>query len=192
MTEPTMTPAESETVAPLEQTIDGMLPAPSGVLDSTVEAGLEIKVRSQWSYARRRFLRHRLAMAGLIGLVIICGAGVFANFIAPYSYSDIDLNNILHGPTTTAHHYFGTDEIGRDYFSRVIWGIRTSEEVGVFVAVVSSIIGLLVGAAAGYYGGWVDNLLRRLTDPVLTPPAPASPLRRARLRGEGGPGAAAA
>src|SRR3954469_8050892 len=75
--------------------------------DVTVEAGLEIKARSQWSYARRRFIRHRLAMAGLLGLVIIFGAGVFANFIAPYSYSDIDLNNILHGPTTTAHHYFG-------------------------------------------------------------------------------------
>ena len=91
MTEPTTTPAESETVAPLEQTIDGMLPAPAGVLDSTVEAGLEIKARSQWSYARRRFIRHRLAMAGLIGLVIIFGAGVFANFIAPYSYSEIKI-----------------------------------------------------------------------------------------------------
>ncbi len=185
MTEPTTTPAESETVAPLEQTIDGMLPAPAGVLDSTVEAGLEIKARSQWSYARRRFIRHRLAMAGLIGLVIIFGAGVFANFIAPYSYSEIDLNNILHGPTTTAHHYFGTDEIGRDYFSRVIWGIRTSEEVGVFVAIVSSLIGLVIGAISGYYGGWIDNMLMRLTDLVLTLPALAILLTAAALLGQG-------
>jgi len=185
MTEPTTTPAESETVAPLEQTIDGMLPAPAGVLDSTVEAGLEIKARSQWSYARRRFIRHRLAMAGLIGLVIIFGAGVFANFIAPYSYSEIDLNNILQGPTTTAHHYFGTDEIGRDYFSRVIWGIRTSEEVGVFVAIVSSLIGLVIGAISGYYGGWIDNMLMRLTDLVLTLPALAILLTAAALLGQG-------
>src|SRR5205814_3173180 len=103
----------------------------------------------------------------------------------PYSYSDLDLNNILLGPTTTGEHYFGTDEIGRDYFSRVIWGVRTSEEVGVFVAVVSSLIGLVVGAIAGYYGGWIDNLLMRLTDLVLTLPALAILLTAAALLGQG-------
>ena len=186
MTEPTTKAVDpAQQVAPVEQAIDGMLPAPAGLFDSTIEAGLEIKARSQWSYARRRFLRHRLAMLGLVGLVVIFGAGVFANFIAPYSYSAIDLNNILHPPTTTAHHFFGTDEIGRDYFSRVIWGIRTSEEVGLFVAVVSSVIGLLIGAAAGYYGGWVDNLLMRLTDLVLTLPALAILLTAAALLGQG-------
>jgi ABC-type dipeptide/oligopeptide/nickel transport system permease subunit len=186
MTEPTTEPRDAaEQVAPAEQTIDGMLPAPVGLFDSTIEAGLEFKARSQWSYARRRFLRHRLAMVGLVGLVIIFGAGIFANFIAPYSYSAIDLNNILHPPTTTAHHFFGTDEIGRDYFSRVIWGIRTSEEVGLFVAVISSLIGLFIGAAAGYYGGWVDNLLMRLTDLVLTLPALAILLTAAALLGQG-------
>ena len=185
MTEPTTEPVKAEQVAPLEQTIDGMVPAPAGLFDSTIEAGLEFKARSQWSYARRRFLRHRLAMAGLIGLVIIFGAGVLANFVAPYSYSAIDLSNILHPPTTTAHHFFGTDEIGRDYFSRVIWGIRTSEEVGLFVAAVSSLIGLFIGAAAGYYGGWVDNLLMRLTDLVLTLPALAILLTAAALLGQG-------
>ncbi|HVA30710.1 MAG TPA: ABC transporter permease, partial [Gaiellaceae bacterium] len=83
------------------------------------------------------------------------------------------------------HHFFGTDEIGRDYFSRVIWGIRTSEEVGVFVAVVSSIMGLIVGAIAGYYGGWIDNLLMRITDLVLTLPALAILLTAAALLGQG-------
>jgi peptide/nickel transport system permease protein len=185
MTEPTTEPHKAEQVAPVEQTIDGMLIAPAGLFDSTIEAGLEFKARSQWSYARRRFLRHRLAMAGLVGLVIIFGAGILANFVAPYSYSAIDLNNILHPPTTAAHHFFGTDEIGRDYFSRVIWGIRTSEEVGLFVAAVSSLIGLLIGAAAGYYGGWVDNLLMRLTDLVLTLPALAILLTAAALLGQG-------
>ena len=67
----------------------------AGLTDTTVEAGLEIKVRSQWDYARRRFLRHRLAMGGLIGLIIIFGAGIFANYVAPYTYDGIDLNNIL-------------------------------------------------------------------------------------------------
>jgi ABC-type dipeptide/oligopeptide/nickel transport system permease subunit len=124
-------------------------------------------------------------MLGLVGLVIIFGAGIFANLVAPYSYSAIDLTNLLHPPTTAGHHYFGTDSIGRDYFSRVIWGIRTSEEVGVFVAVVSSIIGLFIGAIAGYYGGWVDNILMRITDLVLTLPALAVLLTAAALLGSG-------
>jgi ABC-type dipeptide/oligopeptide/nickel transport system permease subunit len=171
-------------VAPPGQTIDGIVPTPVG-LESVIAEGLEIKARSQWDYARRRFIRHRLAMLGLVGLVIIFGAGIFANFVAPYSYSAIDLTNLLHPPTTQGHHYFGTDSIGRDYFSRVIWGIRTSEEVGVFVAAVSSVIGLFVGAIAGYYGGWVDNILMRITDLVLTLPALAVLLTAAALLGSG-------
>src|SRR5579864_6043287 len=171
-------------VAPPGQTVDGVITTPVG-LDSAVVAGLEIKARSQWDYARRRFLRHRLAMLGLVGLVIIFGAGVFANYVAPYSPTEIDLTNLLRAPTTTAHHFFGTDAIGRDYFSRVIWGIRTSEEVGVFVAVLSSVLGLIVGAFAGYYGGWIDNLLMRLTDLVLTLPALAILLTAAALLGQG-------
>ena len=124
-------------------------------------------------------------MAGLIGLIILFGAGIFANFIAPYSYEQIDLNNILAPPTLAGHHFFGTDEIGRDYFSRVIWGIRTSEEVGVLVAVMSTFIGLVIGAIAGFYGGWGDNLLMRFTDLVLTLPFLAILLTAAALLGQG-------
>jgi ABC-type dipeptide/oligopeptide/nickel transport system permease subunit len=185
MTEPTPAQLAHGNVAPLEQNVDGVVPAPAGLLDATVEAGLEISVRSQWSYARRRFLRHRLAMLGLLGLVLIFGAGIFANYVAPYSYSSLDLTKILIGPTTAGHHFFGTDEIGRDYFSRVIWGIRTSEEVGVCVAFLSSILGLVVGAFAGYYGGWIDNLLMRLTDLVLTLPALAILATVSSLLGQG-------
>ena len=130
-------------------------------------------------------LRHRLAMASLVVLVFVFGVGAFANFVAPYYYSTLDLTNILHAPTTQAHHFFGTDEIGRDYFSRVIYGIRTSEEVGVFVAVLSSIIGLIIGAIAGYYGGWLDNILMRITDLVLVLPALAILLTISALLGSG-------
>src|SRR5436190_1598994 len=184
--EPSAKPIQlNENVAPVEQPIQpGMMPAPYGI-DATVAAGLEIRSRSQWDYARRRFFRHRLAMVGLIGLVIVFGAGIFANFVAPYSFSEIDLNNILTPPTTHAHHYFGTDSIGRDYFSRVIWGIRTSMEVGIIVAVASSVVGLIVGTISGYYGGWIDNLLMRITDLVLTLPALAILLTAAALLGAG-------
>jgi len=143
---------------------------PATAADVAAIEGLEIVVRSQWWYARHRFLRHRLAMIGLIGLVIIFGAGALANWVAPYSFEQIDLNNILHGPTTIGHHYFGTDEIGRDYLSRVIYGIRTSEEVGLVVAGLSTVLGLTVGSLAGYYRGWIDNVIMRITDLVLTLP----------------------
>jgi peptide/nickel transport system permease protein len=182
MTEPTPVQVDKPVVS---QVSDITAPGMAVGIDGTYEAGLELKARSQWSYARSRFLRHRLAMSGLIVLVIVFGAGIFANLVAPYSFEEIDLTNVLAGPTTAAHHFFGTDEIGRDFFSRVIFGIRTSMEVGVFVAFVSSIIGVIVGAVAGYYGGWIDNILMRITDLVLTLPALAILLTAAALLGQG-------
>jgi peptide/nickel transport system permease protein len=160
-------------------------PSLTGIVDATVEAGLEMKARSQWSYARTRFLRHRLAMGGLVGLVLLFGAGIFANYLAPYSVDRPNLLLVLHAPTSVGNHWFGTDEIGRDYLSRMLYGIRTSEEVGFFVAVLSSIIGLIVGAVAGYFGGIIDNALMRLTDLVLTLPLLAILLTAAALLGEG-------
>jgi peptide/nickel transport system permease protein len=132
-----------------------------------------------------RFLRHRLAMAGLIGLVIVFGAGALANYVAPYSYDQLDLTHLYAAPTLSGHHFFGTDELGRDFFSRTIYGVRTSEEVGLFVAVVSTIFGVIVGAIAGYYRGWIDNVLMRVTDLVLTLPALAILLTAAALWGSG-------
>jgi peptide/nickel transport system permease protein len=117
--------------------------------------------------------------------VIVFGAGAFANFVAPYSFDQIDLNHLYASPTLAGNHFFGTDELGRDFFSRTIYGIRTSLEVGIFVAVVSSILGVIVGAIAGYYRGWVDNGLMRLTDLILTLPAIAILLTMAALFGSG-------
>jgi ABC-type dipeptide/oligopeptide/nickel transport system permease subunit len=174
-----------DSVAPTTPVIEGQPLAPVGTLDATLEQGLELTVRSQWSYARSRFLRHRLALFGLFGLIVIFGAGAFANYVAPYSFSQLDLLNIYARPTLHAHHFFGTDDAGRDEFSRVVWGIRTSMEVGVFVAVVSTFIGLFIGAVAGYYGGLIDNLLMRITDLVLTLPALAILLAFSALVGGG-------
>jgi ABC-type dipeptide/oligopeptide/nickel transport system permease subunit len=185
MTEPT-TPIRVD--PPLGPVLGGVVATPPELADSTIAAeGLELKARSQWSYARRRFLRHRLAMVGLVGLILIFGAGTFANYVAPYHFDQIDLNNVLHAPTSVGHHWFGTDEIGRDYLSRVIYGIRTSEQVGLFVAVVSTLFGLIVGAIAGYYRGWIDNVIMRITDLVLTIPVLVTLLTvAALLAGAGG------
>jgi ABC-type dipeptide/oligopeptide/nickel transport system permease subunit len=134
------------------------------------ESGLELKARSQWAYVRGRFLRHRLAMGSFVMLIAVVLISVFASHVTSYSYTQIDFNVILQGPTTKGHHWFGTDFLGRDYFTRVLYGIRTSIRVALIVALLSTTIGTVIGALAGYFGGWIDNLLMRFTDLILTLP----------------------
>jgi peptide/nickel transport system permease protein len=178
---------------------------PAGIaateLEGTYEAGVELKARSQWAYARMRFLRHRLAVASLVILALIALVAVFAPQIAPYGYDEIpftDPENLIENPNLIAEtlnqkptfrdwHIFGTDQLGRDYFSRVIYGIRTSLWVALFVGVLSTAIGTFLGAVAGYYGGWIDNVLMRFTDLVLTLPGLAVLLTASQFLGSGDP-----
>ena len=103
---------------------------------------------------------------------------IFADRSLPTPFDELDFNasNLRRRPE--GNHYFGTDLLGRDFLSRVIYGIRTSLWVAVFVACLATAIGTLVGAVAGYFGGWIDNLLMRFTDLVLTLPGLAVLLTR--------------
>ena len=167
-----------------ETAADGSLLAPGELhQESTAAAGLELKARSQWYYVRSRFMRHKLAVVSLVVLIAIFACGFLAQWIAPYPYATIDLLHLLQPPNS--QHLFGTDGLGRDYLSNVIWGIQTSAEVGCVVALLSSVLGLVIGALAGYFGGWLDNLLMRLTDLVLTLPALAILLVAAKFTGSG-------
>jgi ABC-type dipeptide/oligopeptide/nickel transport system permease subunit len=170
--------------------VAGALPGEPTAL--VYETGLELEAHSQWWYARHRFFRHRLAMISLVVLFVIFGAGVLANFVAPYSYSDISIDAITRcagacHPTIAGKHFFGTDQVGRDYFSRVIWGIRTTERVALLVGLLSTVIGTIVGGIAGYIGGWVDNLLMRITDLFLVIPLLAVLLTASKLLGSATP-----
>ncbi|MGZ8697395.1 MAG: ABC transporter permease [Gaiellaceae bacterium] len=167
--------------------LPGRSPDPAGgpELGLVYEHGLEPESRSQWAYARRRFLRHKLAMASLVVLAIILLAGVFADVIAPYSFDEIDLENAGVGPTLEGNHFFGTDFLGRDYFTRVVYGIQTTEKVAFLVALLSTLIGTMIGAFAGFYGNWLDNLLMRFTDLALTLPGLAVLLTAAAFLGNG-------
>jgi peptide/nickel transport system permease protein len=130
-------------------------------------------------------MRHRLALGSLIVLLAIFGCGLFANFIAPYTYQQINLEALSAAPSK--HHIFGTDSAGRDSFSRVLYGIRTSARVGVLVGILSTLIGTIIGGLAGFYGGWIDNLLMRLTDLFLTLPLLAVLLVAAKYLGHSTP-----
>jgi len=116
-----------------------------------------------------RLQRNRMAMTGLALVLGLFVVSFFAPWLAPCDPNQIDLQQVLMPPS--ADHYLGTDTLGRDVLSRIIFGSRVSLKVG-FVAVgLATLIGLLVGALAGYYGGWVDAALMRLVDLMLCFPA---------------------
>ena len=137
---------------------------------ATIEPDLTARpVRTPWQIALRRFRQSKLAMFGLVMIVLITLAAIFADAIAPYGENEIDLFNITAPPS--AEHWLGTDELGRDELSRLIYGARISLFVGVGTAVLAMLIGIAVGAIAGYYGGWIDATLMRFVDVILAFPA---------------------
>lgn len=116
----------------------------------------------------RRFRKSKTAMLGLILLAFVILIAIFADLIVPYSEAVTQSSMRLQGPS--AEHWFGTDNLGRDVFARVVHGSRYSLWIGVSTSVLSLIIGGLLGAAAGYYGKAIDNVIMRLTDVVMTVP----------------------
>jgi peptide/nickel transport system permease protein len=118
--------------------------------------------------AWRRFKRHKLAMAAGIVLVLLGLSAALAPLLAPYSFHAVDLGHAVSPPSV--HHLFGTDELGRDQVTRVMYGGRISLLVGVSVALTAGVIGTAIGALAGFYGGWIDNVLMRVTDLMLSLP----------------------
>ena len=125
--------------------------------------------RSPGQIALARFRRSKLAIFGLVMIALMTLAAVFAASLAPYGENEIDLFSITAAPS--AEHWLGTDELGRDELSRLIYGARVSLLVGVGTALISTLIGIAVGALSGYYGGWIDSLLMRCVDVILAFPA---------------------
>jgi peptide/nickel transport system permease protein len=118
--------------------------------------------------ALRRLVRRRGAMVGLAVVVFFVALAIFASWIAPYDPLATSWSAVRKAPT--AAHWFGTDEIGRDVLSRVVWGARASLLAGLVSVGISLAIGVPVGLLAGYVGGWVDMLISRITDAMLACP----------------------
>lgn len=116
----------------------------------------------------KRFSRNRLSVIGAVTVLLLITISLLAPFIAPYDPTAIDVRHTLSPPSKT--HLLGTDELGRDLLSRIIWGSRVSLKVG-FVAVgIAIVIGIVIGAIAGFYGGKVDAILMRFVDIMLAFP----------------------
>lgn len=133
------------------------------------EALLTPEKESQFSVVWRRFRRHKLAVAGLAVITLFLLMAIFANVVAPYdpiTYQDPYAKNAPPSP----EHILGTDEIGRDVFSRLLYAARVSLTVSFVVTIVSELMGAVIGGISGYFGGWVDNVIQRVVDFLLTIP----------------------
>jgi oligopeptide transport system permease protein len=122
------------------------------------------KPRTLWQDATRRFFHNRLAILGLVIVVTIIFIAVFADVLAPYAYDKADFTRVRWLPMRDMAHPLGTDEVGRDYLSRLMYGARTSLTVGIIVMSIAVLIGVPMGGLAGYYGGRVDFVVSRIID----------------------------
>lgn len=113
----------------------------------------------------RDFMRNKMAVSGLAFIVLILIFAAFAPVIAPYSPTEIDTKNILAAPSSA--HIFGTDTLGRDLFSRIVYGSRISLSIGFIAVGIAVLIGVAFGSVAAYYGGLVDSAMMRFVDIML-------------------------
>jgi oligopeptide transport system permease protein len=144
----------------------------------TLKAVEEVKGRSLWVDARRRLLKNRAAVAGIIILALVALLALLAPLLSPFAYDEVNYDIIACAPSwwpaeAACHapgHIFGTDSVGRDLFVRVLFGARVSLAVGVVATLVSLLIGVLYGAVAGYLGGRTDALMMRVVDILYSLP----------------------
>lgn len=165
--------------------IAGDQPLPAAAGDQE-EADVEVALESlsQWQLAFRRFKRHRLALIGVFIFSFMVMVAVFGPIVAPYN-RNIPGTVKPGGDPPTAAHVFGTTREGKDVLNLVINGARISMIIGVSSMSIAGFVGVVVGALAGYFGGWVDNLLMRLVDVLFAIPFLFIILVAARFFGQG-------
>ena len=117
---------------------------------------------------RKRFMRRPMAVAGLVVVLVFVTAAIFAPLLAPYGAGATDFNALQ--AHSSSKHLLGTDELGRDELSRLIWGARASIQAGFFATVLAMVVAVPIGLVAGYYRGWVDTVIARITDVLLAFP----------------------
>ena len=127
------------------------------------------KKKSHTGEIMRRLFKNKLAVAGLVVIILLVLAAIFAPVLAPYGYEAQDLSATYQSPNST--HLLGTDNLGRDILSRLIYGARQSLRIGVLSVAIASILGITLGSIAGFYGGRVENVLMRILDIYQSVPA---------------------
>jgi peptide/nickel transport system permease protein len=127
-----------------------------------------VRQRNLWIDAVTRFRSNLLAVSSLIFVIFVFLLSIFGPLVSPYDYRRQDLLDVASPPS--AAHWFGTDSLGRDYFTRILMGGRTAFLVAFVVVSITTVIGVTLGAFSAYRGGWTDGLLMRFTDTILAFP----------------------
>jgi len=160
------------------------VPDGPSLLTAVAPDAVAVDARGQVRLVAGRFFRHRVAMVALVVLFVLAVASLFGSSLAGYDYDELTPDR---SEAPSGEHWFGTDELGRDVFAKTMRGAEKSLQVGLLVALFSTLVGVTIGALAGYYRGLLDALLMRLTDLFLTIPALAVLLVLAnRFRGQSG------
>ena len=120
------------------------------------------KKESQFSLVMKRLRKNKLAMAGLVIILILFAVALLAPWIMPYAYDEMNMLERFSGPSFA--HLCGTDEMGRDIFSRLLYGARASLSLGFLATIISTVVGMFIGSIVGYFGGIVDTVVMRLVD----------------------------
>nr|WP_253291355.1 nickel transporter permease [Virgibacillus proomii] len=128
-----------------------------------------MKKRSLWGDALLRVLKSKTSCIGLCIIIILTLTAIFAPLIATHSPTGQDIVNRYQSPS--AEHWLGTDELGRDIFSRIVYGTRISIQIGVIAVGIAMIIGVLIGSIAGYFGRWIDQIFMRIIDIMMAFPS---------------------
>ncbi|MDF2682581.1 MAG: hypothetical protein K0R47_3771 [Brevibacillus sp.] len=127
------------------------------------------RARSPWKMIVNRFKKNKRAMAGLWMVLVFLVVAIFAPWIAPHDPFEQNMQVMLEAPSI--HHFFGTDEFGRDIFSRVIYGAQISLMIGIVGVLISIVFGVALGTISGYFGGFVDSLVMRIMDIFMAFPS---------------------
>ena len=137
---------------------------------ATAQASVKAKAKKNSEFVRvmKQMSKNKLAMIGLAIFIVEIVLAILAPHISPYSYTKMDMTACFATPSAT--HFFGCDDMGRDIFSRVLYGARYSISIGILAVLFSVVIGCAIGAVAGYFGGQVDNLIMRLLDVIQAIP----------------------
>lgn len=142
---------------------------------STVTAGdlasyefEQLEERNIWHDAFARMRRNRLAMAGLAIALLLIVAAIIGPYISPYGFNETDISQIEAPPSL--QHWLGTDQLGRDLLSRILWGARTAVLVATLTTLLTTLLGVILGSLAAYLGGWVDALISRIIDVLMSFP----------------------
>jgi peptide/nickel transport system permease protein len=153
--------SDSKTVQSQDQVTGGQTP-------EVVEDDLPYEARTMGQMVWRSFRRHKPAMLGSVIILLFALSAIFAPYLTPFDPEKTDLDHMLEAPS--AKHILGTDDLGRDLLTRILYGGRVSLSIGVMAMSLAVVIGAVVGGLAGFYGGWVDNVLMRFVDMMLSFP----------------------